>query len=84
MTTPTEKQAPEDVEKMSFEEALEELEALTASMAAGEATLRESVDAYARGTALLERCRRELDEARATIERLRPSAAERDGWKETN
>ena len=57
------------VEELTFEEALEELEELTSSMASGEATLKESVAGYARGTALLKRCRRELEEARRTIRR---------------
>ena len=60
-----------DFEELTFEEALEELEELTSSMASGEATLKESVAGYARGTALLKRCRRELEEARRTIETLR-------------
>ena len=59
------------VEELTFEEALEELEELTSSMASGEATLKESAAGYARGTALLKRCRRELEEARRTIETLR-------------
>ena len=42
------------VEELTFEEALEELEELTSSMASGEATLKESVAGYARGTALAE------------------------------
>ena len=37
------------VEELTFEEALEELEELTSSMASGEATLKESVAGYARG-----------------------------------
>ena len=56
---------------MTFEEALDELESLTAAMATGTTTLRESVAAYERGTKLLARCRNELADARATIERLR-------------
>ena len=36
------------VEELTFEEALEELEELTSSMASGEATLKESVAGYAR------------------------------------
>ena len=45
-------------------------------MASGEATLKESVAGYARGTALLKRCRRELEEARRTIETLRAESDE--------
>ena len=63
------KQKP--VAPLSSEEALEELETLTGAMAAGQTTLKESVAGYARGTALLKRCRQELEAARATIESLR-------------
>lgn len=59
------------VEELSFEEALDELEDLTSRMASGTVTLKDSVAGYARGTALLKRCRRELEEARTTIETLR-------------
>ena len=59
------------VEELSFEEALDELEDLTSRMALGTVTLKDSVAGYARGTALLKRCRRELEEARTTIETLR-------------
>lgn len=58
-------------ETLTFEEALDELESLTAAMATGTTTLLESVAAYERGTKLLARCRNELADARATIERLR-------------
>ena len=57
------------VEELSFEEALEELEALTTRMTTGEITLRESVAGYERGRALLDQCQAELQEV---IERLRP------------
>ena len=41
--------APEDVEKLSFEDALDELERITAEMASGNATLDQSVKSYERG-----------------------------------
>ena len=66
------------VENLSFEEALEELENLTATMASGTVTLRESVAAYERGAALLARCRAELEAARTTIEKLRAQNARRE------
>lgn len=66
------------VENLSFEEALEELENLTATMASGTVTLRESVAAYERGAALLARCRSELEAARTTIEKLRAQNARRE------
>ncbi len=60
------------VEELSFEEALEELEALTTRMTTGEITLRESVAGYERGRALLDQCQAELHRAQEVIERLRP------------
>ena len=62
--------APEDVEKLSFEDALDELERITAEMASGNATLDQSVKSYERGAQLLKRCR-ELNRARQSIERIR-------------
>ena len=62
-------------EELSFEEALEELEELTARMAQGDVTLDESVRSYERGSALLKRCRSELERARGAIERLRESSS---------
>ena len=63
--------APEDVEKLSFEDALDELERITAEMASGNATLDQSVKSYERGAQLLKRCRAELNRARQSIERIR-------------
>ena len=66
--------APEDVEKLSFEDALDELEYtidMTAEMASGNATLDQSVKSYERGAQLLKRCRAELNRARQSIERIR-------------
>lgn len=64
------------VEALSFEEALEELEGLTARMASGQATLDESVRNYERGSRLLRRCRSELERARGAIERIRVEEGE--------
>lgn len=63
-------QADRAPESLTFEEALDELESLTAAMASGTATLRESVAGYERGAALLRRCREELAAARKTVARL--------------
>ena len=63
--------APEDVEKLSFEDALDELERITAEMASGNATLDQSVKSYERVAQLLKRCRAELNRARQSIERIR-------------
>lgn len=74
MTNPSEK-TERPVEELSFEEALEELEALTTRMTTGEITLRESVAGDERGRALLDHCQAELNRAQEVIERLRPKTS---------
>lgn len=64
-------EALKPVEQLSFEEALAELEDLTARMASGTVTLDESVKGYERGAQLLKRCRGELERAKDSIERIR-------------
>ncbi|HNX04432.1 MAG TPA: exodeoxyribonuclease VII small subunit [Opitutales bacterium] len=59
----------------SFEAELAELEGLVASMEKGEVPLAELVSRYARASSLLANCRRALDEAELTIERLKSGAA---------
>ena len=58
------------VDELSFEEALAELEDLTTSLSGGDITLKDSVEGYKRGNALLKRCRKELEDARQTIETI--------------
>ncbi|WP_295481024.1 exodeoxyribonuclease VII small subunit [uncultured Sutterella sp.] len=64
-------EALKPVEQLTFEEALAELEDLTARMASGTVTLDESVKGYERGAQLLKRCRGELERAKISIERIR-------------
>lgn len=63
-------QSLKPVEQLSFEEALAELEDLTTSLSSGDITLKDSVEGYKRGNALLKRCRKELEDARQTIETI--------------
>lgn len=72
-------EAPKPVENLSFEEALAELEDLTARMASGAVTLDESVKGYERGAQLLKRCRGELERAKTAIERIRLENNVEDG-----
>ncbi len=66
------------VESLSFEEALDELEKLAVDMTSGSVSLRQSVEAYDRGAALLKHCRNELKSANETIDRLQKEAAENE------
>lgn len=59
-----------NVEQLSFEEALGELEAIVGSLESGKAPLEESIGAYERGIALKEHCARKLQEAQLKIEKI--------------
>ena len=58
-------QGPGDA--VSFEKALEELEAIVARMEDGKLPLEESLAAYQRGTELLKLCESKLNAAQARI-----------------
>ena len=55
------------VDTLSFEKALEELEALVARMEDGKLPLEESLAAYQRGSELIKFCEGRLTEAQARI-----------------
>ena len=55
------------VDPLSFEKALEELEALVARMEDGKLPLEESLAAYQRGSELIKFCEGRLTEAQARI-----------------
>ncbi len=54
-------------EELSFEKALEELEALVARMEDGKLPLEESLKAYQRGAELIKFCESKLSDAQARI-----------------
>jgi len=58
------------VEKLSFEDALAELEAIVRNLESGKAKLEDSITAYERGTALKNHCEKKLKEAQGKIEKL--------------
>ena len=62
--------ALKDPEKLSYEEAMSELESLVGRMEQGGLTLEEAVDSYARGIALTKACRAKLDRAEERIRKL--------------
>ncbi|WP_458096955.1 exodeoxyribonuclease VII small subunit [Roseomonas sp. WA12] len=64
-----------DVEALSFEEAMAELESIVRRLEGGQARLEEAMDSYARGTALRAHCERKLSEAEARVQALVPSPA---------
>jgi exodeoxyribonuclease VII small subunit len=64
MTTTT------DVQTLSFEEALAELEMLIAQLERGDIKLNDAVQAYQRGSHLASRCAQLLDETEAAVTQL--------------
>lgn len=62
--------APNPLEKLSFEQALEELETIVRDLESGKAPLEKSIDSYERGMALKLHCEAKLREARAKIEKI--------------
>ena len=59
-----------DIEKMSFEEALEELKEIVSKLESGEGQLNEAIDAYERGAKLKRHCEAKLREAQEKIEKI--------------
>jgi exodeoxyribonuclease VII small subunit len=62
--------AAPDPDKMSFEQAIEELESIIGRIEQGKIGLAESLAEYQRGAALLKRCRGILEVAEQQIEKL--------------
>ena len=69
MTTKGKARQP-DPQKMSFEQATEELEAIIEQIESGELGLQDSLAQRKRGDGLLKRCRAVLDEAEQELEKL--------------
>lgn len=66
--------SPADIEGLSFEAALEQLEAIVRRLETGEAPLDESIELYARGDRLRAHCEARLKAAQARIEKIQLDA----------
>ncbi len=65
-----EEKIPADIQKMSFEEALAELEKIVGDLEQGSNKLDQAIDAYSRGTALKKHCETKLRDAKERIEKI--------------
>ena len=65
-----ENEIPEEIEKLSFEEALQALEEIVKGLESGDVKLDQAIDSYARGAALKRHCESKLREAQAKIEKI--------------
>ena len=59
-----------DPKKMSFEQAVQELESIIERIEQGEVGLEQSLDEYRRGGTLIKRCRDILDVAEQQIQKM--------------
>lgn len=59
-----------EIENMSFEEAMRELEATVGKLEHGEATLEDSIKLYERGAALRAHCDKVLRTAEERVEKI--------------
>ena len=59
-----------EINTLSFEDALKELEVIVRSLETGEAALENSIIAYERGVQLKTHCEKKLREAQAKIEKI--------------
>lgn len=60
----------DDIQAMSFEEAMKALEAVVARLERGEVPLEESIDLYERGAKLKAHCESRLREAEEKVARI--------------
>ena len=68
--TSSEPKFPADIRKMSFEEAMAELEDIVRALEDGETGLEESITAYERGALLRQYCEVRLRDAELKIEKI--------------
>ncbi|MCU0959376.1 MAG: exodeoxyribonuclease VII small subunit [Pirellulaceae bacterium] len=61
---------PPDADALTFEQALEQLEAIVARLEGGQLGLSEALAQYERGIHVLQRCYRQLEQAEQKIELL--------------
>ena len=59
-----------NLSKMSFEDALEELENIVRDLESGNCKLEDSIDAYERGAALQKHCEEKLRSAQMRVDKI--------------
>ncbi len=61
---------PADIAKLSFEEAMTELQALVKALEKGDSKLDDAINSYQRGVDLKRHCEAKLREAQLKVERI--------------
>ena len=65
-----------NINNLSFEEALEELESITESFEDGNSTLENAVNLYNRGVLLKKHCEKKLKEAKKKIDEVKVNSTD--------
>ena len=60
----------DDIAKMSFEDALDQLQSIVDRLEKGEIPLEESIDLYQRGAALKKHCEGKLRDAQLKVDKI--------------
>ena len=68
-----------DIDKLSFEEAIKELGGIVQKIEQGKIPLQDSLEQYEKGMALIKHCRKILQDAEKRIEKI---ASGQDGGKQ--
>ena len=75
---------PADIKKLSFEDALAEMEAIVGRLESGQVKLDQAIEQYARGTHLKAHCQAKLREAEARIQKIKFGADGEPGTEPAN
>lgn len=66
----TKAEIPADIAKMSFEDALAQLEEIVRNLEGGDSALDDAITAYERGAALKRHCETQLRQAQVRVEKI--------------
>ena len=64
---------PEEINKLSFEKAMEELSEIVENLESGNIDLEKSIEYYTRGSHLNSHCQKKLDEAVLKLDEIKVS-----------
>ena len=67
-------EVPSDIQKLSFEKALAELEEIVDNLESGSTDLEKSIEFYTRGSQLKAHCQQKLDDAVLKLEEIKVSS----------
>ncbi len=68
--TKVDQKIPDQIRKLTFEEALKALEEIVSKLESGDISLEDSIEVYTRGTWLKRHCEEKLKNAQAKIEKI--------------